>query len=244
MEYLEMLSRLGLGSAHPGGFSESVEQFTKFPLAADSSILEVGCGTGRTACYLAEQGYRVTAVDLHPQMVVKAKRRAEQLGVTVEFRQADAHALPFDDQSFDALLVESVTNFTQAPVSVAEYYRVLKPGGVLYNREMFVKPSATTEILKDIQEFFGMPQILTQPQWTDLMTASGFERIEMLEVQEITDEKLEKQHDQPDQYQWMDEGVILDFSLLECGIRSSQLISENREHLEYGIMRAFKGGEE
>src|SRR5690606_25019011 len=123
-----MLARLGAGSAHPGGFMATLEQLSKYKLISNGKILEVGCGTGRTACYLADQGYEVVATDIDPDVLTKAKKRADAMGVTVEFLQADAHSLPFPDDTFDAILVESVTNFTQAKKSVSEYFRVLKPG--------------------------------------------------------------------------------------------------------------------
>jgi len=240
MDYVEMLSRLGAGSAHPGGFKASIEQLQKYPLPSSGSILEVGCGTGRTACYLAEQGYQVVAVDIHPQMLAKAKQRAKDSGLEVAFQQADAHALPFADNSFDVLLAESVTNFTRARQSVAEYLRVLKPGGVLYNREMLVRESISENIRQEISAFYGMPHMMNRDEWRNVLADCGFNRIDILEVNEINEEKIDQQYEYPDVHQVIDDGVLFDIELLECGIQSSWILLDNKDQLEYGVIRAFK----
>lgn len=240
MEYLEMVARLGIGSAHPGGFLATTQQLEKYKPTVDGTVLEIGCGTGRTACYLAEQGYQVVATDLDPHILSKAKKRAAAMGVHVDFYQADAHALPFPDSMFQTILVESVTNFTQARKSVSEYYRVLKQNGVLYDREMFVRSSAPSERLADLKSFFRMPSLMIKEEWANLLRNCGFSQIQLLEMNEIQDEKLEQQYECPDSFQFFDEGSLLDATVLECGIRSSNMIMENKEHLEYGTIKAVK----
>ncbi|MCM3698745.1 class I SAM-dependent methyltransferase [Paenibacillus macerans] len=240
MQYFDMLSRLGEGSAHPGGFAATIEQFNKYKPSVDGTILEIGCGTGRTACYLAEQGYRVVAVDIHPDILAKAKKRASTMGVEVDFLLADAHDLPFPDETFQAVLVESVTNFTQAQQSLSEYFRVLKSGGVFYDREMFVRHLAPAEIVTELKSFFPMPSIMNRDEWSAALTERGFTNVEFLEVSGLGDDKLGQQYEHPDDHQIIDEGSFLDFKLMECASRSSNIIIENKEHLEYGIIRAFK----
>jgi 2-polyprenyl-3-methyl-5-hydroxy-6-metoxy-1,4-benzoquinol methylase len=67
----------------------------------DRSILDVGTGAGRAALYLAHGGALVTAVDASEQMLEVARRKAAEELVRVRFRRGDAHALEFDDRSFD-----------------------------------------------------------------------------------------------------------------------------------------------
>lgn len=60
---------------------------TELPTAA--GVLEYGCGTGAAACFLAQQGFRVDAVDLVPDAIELATAHAQRMGVRVDFRVAD-----------------------------------------------------------------------------------------------------------------------------------------------------------
>ncbi|HUW96585.1 MAG TPA: class I SAM-dependent methyltransferase, partial [Anaerolineae bacterium] len=74
-------------------------------------VLDVGCGVGITPCNISKaQGCRVVGVDLRESLIDRARDRARRLGLEdrVEFRVADAHDLPFEDNRFDAVMVESV----------------------------------------------------------------------------------------------------------------------------------------
>jgi ubiquinone/menaquinone biosynthesis C-methylase UbiE len=68
------------------------------------SVLDVGTGTGRGAIALARRGAIVTGVDASAEMLEVARKRAAEAGVSVTFSREDAHRLPFDDRSFDAVL--------------------------------------------------------------------------------------------------------------------------------------------
>src|SRR5215467_3298455 len=66
--------------------------------------LDVGCGTGFLALELATRGHRVTAVDFAPTMLAEARRKAERLGASIRFEEADAEQLPFPARSFDLVI--------------------------------------------------------------------------------------------------------------------------------------------
>src|SRR5205085_5976702 len=67
-------------------------------------VLDVGTGTGSAAIAAAGRGAQVIGLDIVPEMLAAAARRAEQAGVEVEWVEGDAQALPFDDDSFDRVL--------------------------------------------------------------------------------------------------------------------------------------------
>ncbi|HET7221386.1 MAG TPA: class I SAM-dependent methyltransferase [Vicinamibacterales bacterium] len=67
-------------------------------------VLDVGTGTGRAAIALARRGAIVTGVDASDEMLGVARRRAAEAGTSVAFGHGDAHHLPFDDGSFDAVI--------------------------------------------------------------------------------------------------------------------------------------------
>jgi SAM-dependent methyltransferase len=62
--------------------------------------IELGCGTGTNAVWLAQQGFDVTAVDLSPLAIDRARRRAADAGIQVHFLAADVLALPDEGGSF------------------------------------------------------------------------------------------------------------------------------------------------
>jgi SAM-dependent methyltransferase len=89
--------------------------------------LDLGCGTGLALPLLNEARWTVTGVDASAEQLALARSRSHD----VELLQADAHALPFDDESFDAVIsVLTHTDFDDAAVAVRESARVLEGGGV------------------------------------------------------------------------------------------------------------------
>jgi SAM-dependent methyltransferase len=96
-------------------------------------LLDVGTGSGGSvAIPAASRGARVVGADLTPELFEHARRRADEAGVEVEWVEADAEALPFEDGSFDR--VTSTFGHMFAPrhaVAGAELARVCRPGGIV-----------------------------------------------------------------------------------------------------------------
>ena len=68
---------------------------------APCPTLEIGCGTGTNAVFLAQQSFRVTALDLSPLAIEQARQRAKRAGVTVNFLSADLFEPPNLERNFD-----------------------------------------------------------------------------------------------------------------------------------------------
>ncbi len=92
-------------------------------------LLDVATGSGNAAVPAAQRGARVTGLDLVPDLLDAARRRAGEAGVEVEWVEGDAEALPFEDASFDR--VSSVFGVMFAPrhqQAADELVRVARPG--------------------------------------------------------------------------------------------------------------------
>lgn len=105
--------------------------------------LDVAAGTGDFALELARHPgvTRVVGVDLAQPMLDLARRKAARRGVTgLDLLLADAHALPFPDESFICATVGfGVRNFADVPRALAEMARVVRPGGAVVVLEI-VRP--------------------------------------------------------------------------------------------------------
>ena len=96
-----------------------------------AKVLDIATGTGNLALPLAERGYEVTGVDIAPNLLEQARERAAA-GLTIQFDEGDAEALPYPDASFDVVGTMFGAMFAPRPELVAaECARVLKPGGLL-----------------------------------------------------------------------------------------------------------------
>ena len=91
-------------------------------------VLDVATGPGYLAGRAAARGAEVTGVDIAPEMLVLARR----LWPDVTFRTADAHNLPLEDASCDAVVANFlVPHLADHEQAVQEFVRVLRPGGLL-----------------------------------------------------------------------------------------------------------------
>ena len=103
-------------------------------LRPGEAVLEVGCGSGVLARWLARRSAgrnRITGVDISPYLLREAKALARQEGLegAIEFRDGNAGALPFSDNSFEVAMSVTVIEETDADRMLAEMVRVTKPGG-------------------------------------------------------------------------------------------------------------------
>lgn len=101
-------------------------------IAPDERVLDVACGTGNAAIPAAQAGGKVVGLDLTPELLDIAQKRADEVGVEVDLQAGDAEALPFEDASFDVVLSTFGCMFVPRHEVVAgELARVLRPGGRL-----------------------------------------------------------------------------------------------------------------
>ncbi len=171
---------------HMGGLEATKELVELCHVGRDTVVLDVGCGVGATACYLAKtHGCRVVGVDANEAMIARANERARDEGVTdrVEFRVADVCDLPFADAQFDVVLVESVLTFVaDKQQAIRECARVSRgpepaegrPGGrVGLNEQYWIEPPPA-HVLERVRHTFDIqPGIPTLEGWTGFLKNAG-----------------------------------------------------------------------
>ena len=96
------------------------------------NVLDVAAGTGNASIPAAQAGASVTASDLTPELLEAGRARAEAEGLTLEWVEADAENLPFDDGSFDVVMSSIGAMFAPHHQEVAdELVRVCRPDGTI-----------------------------------------------------------------------------------------------------------------
>lgn len=95
-------------------------------------LLDVAAGTGNASIPAAARGAEVTASDLTPELLEAGRARAEAAGVTLDWAEADAENLPFEDGSYDVVISAIGVMFApQHQAAADELVRVCRPGGTI-----------------------------------------------------------------------------------------------------------------
>lgn len=115
-------------------------------------VLDLGCGAGLDSLVAAGRGAAVTGIDFSSAMLKVARTSAGVVPITnlPDFRLASVDQLPFDDETFDGVLVNGLFNLNPARADIfKEMFRVLKPGGSVYSAEIVATshntPASNTE---------------------------------------------------------------------------------------------------
>src|ERR1700728_3903837 len=99
-------------------------------LRAGQKVLDVAAGNGNVSLAAARRWCNVVSTDYVPALLERGRARATADGLTIEFKEADAEALPFADGAFDAVVSTFGVMFTpNQDEAAAELVRVCKPGG-------------------------------------------------------------------------------------------------------------------
>lgn len=179
------LAKLGKKRLRPGGVAATDWLIRHAKLCKDSRVLEVACNMCTTSIQLArEYKCQITGIDMDPRALEKAEKniRDANLEGYIQVRQANAMKLPFEDNSFDVVINEAMlTMLNQAAKqkAVAEYYRVLKPGGVLLTHDItFAKDNMTGELAELRRTIHINVEPLPVAEWEGLFNSTGFTKIE------------------------------------------------------------------
>jgi ubiquinone/menaquinone biosynthesis C-methylase UbiE len=107
----------------------------------DATVADLACGTGSAALAAAGMGARVTAVDITPELIAVGAQKAALAGRSVAWVTADAADTGLPAHSFDAVVSNMGIIFVEPSAQVAEFGRLLTPGGVLGFSSWVADPS-------------------------------------------------------------------------------------------------------
>ena len=165
-------------SFHPGGADLSARLIRGLHLPANSRVLDVACGIGATARLMAREfGLDVVGLDASTANVAKAENLLG--GETAAFVTGDAAALPFPDDSFDAVVCEcAVSTFADQGRVVAEFARVLKPGGMVGITDMVIEGELPEDIAGVIAPWTCLAAARSVVGYQSLFLSAGLRVVE------------------------------------------------------------------
>lgn len=101
-------------------------------IPTNGKVLEIAPGPGYFSIELAKLGnFQITGLDISKSFVEIAHKNAARAGLKIDFREGNASAMPFKDNTFDFTFCQAAfKNFSEPVRAIAEMYRVLRPGGV------------------------------------------------------------------------------------------------------------------
>ncbi len=165
----------GIEVLHPGGYGIT-RRIAGITDLKNKKVLDVASGRGTSACYYAANyNTRVTGIDINPDMVKSATDRAKKKGMehNTEFKTGNALALPFADNTFDAVINEGAAGLTADPQKcLGEMVRVTKPGGdIVFHDNTWLKP-VPDAVKRDLSLRFGaVPYRLDE--WASMLEKAG-----------------------------------------------------------------------
>lgn len=227
---------------HPGGTEVSKELADMCHIAKESYVLDVACGNGATACFLADTyGCRVLGIDATELQIQRANESKARSNLPVDFQLADAYQLPFADNTFDVVISEAILCHLDIGKALTEMTRVTKPGGWVGTHDLCWNENTPEDVKVRFAEVeHERPETLDG--WVARFGQAGLTRVRSVEKsQELP--RWNKEYSR--QLGWLAQVKMFLAILRRWGfagyrrIRESQRIWEG-EHMGYGIVVGVK----
>jgi SAM-dependent methyltransferase len=176
---------LGIETLHPGGLDITGELAGLCEIRPGSAVLEVASGRGESARFLAWKfGAQVVGLDRSQAMIARSVAKGGALGPEVSFLRADAHHLPFPDDSFDTAVSECTLCLLDKARVIAEMTRVVRPGGHVGMHDLYWEVGAPEGLQRTLVEIEGeRPETLEG--WAALFRAAGLTEIAAIDKKEL-----------------------------------------------------------
>ncbi|MHA2045254.1 MAG: class I SAM-dependent methyltransferase [Candidatus Thorarchaeota archaeon] len=175
-----IVSKLLDGIFHPGGLALSKLMADRMGIDAESVVLDIACGDGKTATYLAKTlGCRVSGIDASQQMIETAREVATDLrvGNRTDFEVALAGNIPHATGTYSHALSEcSLCTFVDKEQATLEITRVLAPGGIFGLNDVTVQDHDELEV--ELQTLLGrvacIADALSSEDYVNLFQKNGY----------------------------------------------------------------------
>jgi SAM-dependent methyltransferase len=168
---------------HARGFPATVELADQLPIKADQHLLDIGCGLGGPARYLAQRfGCKVSGIDITAPFVEAANRLTAlvRMDGRVEVSLGDGNRLPYDDESFDGAYTQHVTmNVADRGMFFAEAHRVLKRGAFFALTEHGLGPTGNPHYPLPWSEDGSGAYLATPADTQRQLEAAGFVEVKV-----------------------------------------------------------------
>ena len=151
-------------------------------IPANGKVLEIAPGPGYLCIELARLGnYQITGLDISKSFVGIARRNAAKVGLKIDFREGNASAMPFADETFDFTFCQAAfKNFSEPVKAIAEMYRVLRPGGAAVIVDLR-RDASQEEITREVRGMGLGPINEAMVKWTfnQMLLKSAYSIVEM-----------------------------------------------------------------
>jgi len=178
------LAKLGKSKLRPGGIEATNWLLAHGNINKNSKVLEVACNRAKTMIKIHKEfGCEVTGIDLDDKFLEIANEaiKNKKLESKLNSIKGNAMELPFEDNTFDVVINEAMLTMQTdkgKAKCMDEYYRVLKPGGVLLTHDVMLKQrdeNVREELSRAINVNVGP---LTEGSWIQLARSHAFDRVD------------------------------------------------------------------
>ena len=164
---------------HPEAMEHTNEIMAGFAsLGPDTRVLDLGCGYGSTARYLARSyGCTVTGINISEKELELARLRAAEAGLEhlLSFEQGDFHSLLYENESFDVVWSqEAFLHGADKSLIISEARRVLKSGGTLIFTDIVVRSETPASDRERIYDRISSPEMWDSEDYRRCLVDQGF----------------------------------------------------------------------
>ena len=187
---------LEVESLHPGGLLLTAALASVCGITRSTRVLDVACGTGESACFLAERlGAEVCGIDSSERLLEQARAKAAGRALSVEFVRGTAENLPFATAMFDVAICECTLCLLDKAAVLGEMARVVRPSGRVGMHDLYWTQGAPESLKQRLERIEGeRPELLEG--WIHLFTGAGLMDVQAVDESQRKREWLRDTHRQ------------------------------------------------